>query len=258
MGLLDGWISARAARLCLMAAGLVVASALGANAAPVPAEAGPANAPRIKCNASLYRFLPGEVNLCLAAKEQQRNNVSGTVEMLKLAAAWGSKKAQYVLGVMYFNGDQMAADRPLGLAWLGLAAERGDPVYSAVLISAYGKASAQERAASKSRYEALRPVYADVVAARRAERQFDRAMRDLTRFEPYPSQVCIPGLVAGITDADADDGGPMCPSASVAVAVLNEAGDAYFEGWAGHVSVGSLEPVKDAGYKQPPEPREQR
>lgn len=250
MSSIDGWISARTARLCLLVAGFVVAGPLAAKAAPMPTEAKPVDEPRIRCNSALYRYLPGEVNFCLAVKEQQRNNVPGTLEMLKLAAAWGNKKAQYVLGLMYFNGGQVAADRPLGLAWLGLAAERGDPVYSAVLISAYGKASAQERAASKSRYEALRPVYADAVAAQRAQRQFDRAMHDLTRFEPYPSEVCASGLVAGVVDDD-DGHGPMCPSAAVVVAVLNEAADVYFVGWTGHVSVGSLEPVKDADHKSP-------
>jgi len=209
----------------------------------VPATGNPSKEASLQCNDSLYRFLPGVVNFCLAARERRRNNAIGTLEMLKLAAGRGSKKAQYAPGLMYFNGELVAADRPPGLAWLGLAAERSDRVYGAVFASAYGNATTAERQQAQTRYAALLPVYADAVAARRAQRRFDREIHELTRQEPYPSQLCSAGLTGGYPGQV-----PVCPSVSVAVALLNQVGDAYFEGWTVRVSVGALQPVRaDAG-----------
>lgn len=241
----------RAARAWLMMGGLVIAGSLPAEPLPVPATGGASKEALIQCNDSLYRFLPGVVNFCLAARERQRNNAVGTLEMLKLAAGWGSKKAQYALGLMYFNGELVAANRPLGLAWLGLAAERGDRVYGAVFASAYGKATTTERQQAQTRYAALLPVYADAVAARRAQRRFDREMHELTRFEPYPSELCIAGIAGGVA---IDQDNPVCPSSSVAVTRLNRISDMYFEGWVGHVSVGALQPVRNDDRSQPKQP----
>ena len=241
----------RAARAWLTLGGLVIAGLLPAEPLPVPAAGKPSKEASIQCNDSLYRFLPGEVNFCLAARERQRNNAAGTLEMLKLAAGWGSKKAQYALGLMYFNGELVAANRPLGLAWLGLAAERGDRVYGAVFASAYGKATTSERQQAQTRYAALLPVYADAVAARRAQRRFDREMRELTRFEPYPSELCMAGIAGGVA---IDQDNAVCPSSSVAITRLNRIGDMYFEGWVGHVSVGALQPVRNDDRRQPKQP----
>lgn len=229
----------RKARMWFAVGGLAAAAPLSAEPLPVAAPVHASTEAPVECNDSLYRFLPGEVNFCLAVRERQRNNVAGTLEMLKLAAGWGNKKAQYALGLMYFNGEQVAPNRPLGLAWLGLAAERGDATYAAVLASAYGKATPLERQQAQARYAALLPTYADAIAARRAQRRFDREMHELTRQEPYPSQVCIAGLTGGYTGQV-----PVCPSASAAVALLNRFGDAYFEGWTGHVTVGAPQPVR--------------
>lgn len=241
-------VCGRTARVWFMVGGLVAAGALQAGPLPAPAAG---NAPKeapIQCNDALYRFLPGEVNFCLAARQRQRNDAIGTLELLKLAAGWGSKKAQYALGLMYFNGELVPVNRPLGLAWLGLAAERGDRVYSAVFASAYGKATAIERQQAQARYAALLPVYADAVAARRAQRRFDREMHQLTRFEPYPSGLCIAGITGG---AFVDQNNPVCPSSPVAITELNRIGDLYFEGWVGHVSVGALQPVPNDDRHRP-------
>jgi len=247
----------RMARALLMMGGLVIAGSLPAKPLPVSATGNTSKEAAIQCNDSLYRFLPGEVNFCLAARERQRNNASGTLEMLKLASGWGNKKAQYALGLMYFNGELVAANRPLGLAWLGLAAERGDRVHAAVFASAYGKATATERQQAQARYAVLLPVYADAVAARRAQRRFDREMHELTRFEPYPSGLCIAGIaggVAGVAGENIDRDNPVCPSSSIAVTRLNQIGDMYFEGWVGHVSVGALQPVRRGDHSRPKQP----
>ena len=81
-----------AARAWLMVSGLVIAGSLPAEPLPVPATGGTSKEASIECNDSLYRFLPGEVNFCLAARERQRNNAIGTLEMLKLAAGRAARR----------------------------------------------------------------------------------------------------------------------------------------------------------------------
>ncbi|MEO8985544.1 MAG: SEL1-like repeat protein [Rhodanobacter sp.] len=190
----------------------------------------------------MYRFLPGEFNFCMAGRDLSRGNHRGAMEMLDLAAGWGSKKAQYVLGVMHFRGDALPVDHALGLAWLTLAAERHDPDYLAVLASAMHKSTPAELQRSKDLLTTMASVYADDVAARRAQRRFDRMVRELTYYEPYDVTTCIKGLTDGLI-AEEDFTSSSCPSPRYAVARLHLISDVYFDGWAGHVSVGAAEPV---------------
>lgn len=237
-------------RAWLVGALWMAATPLLAQSVPATAAVSPADDYPRTCNSSLYRFLPGEVNFCLAARDRGRGDIRGTLEMLKLAAGWGSKPAQYALGLMYFNGDQVPVDRPLGLAWLGLAAERGDRTYTAVFGLAWGKSSMADRSLAEARYEAMLLVYGDDVAARRAQRHFDRAMHELTRYEPYPTTLCIAGLTPGGFDGDSQS----CPSSGLAITMLNNVADVYFAGWQGHVTVGDLQPVQSAGKAKPVKP----
>lgn len=196
-----------------------------------------------QCNPAVFRFLPGEFNFCLAGVDIYRGDYTSGIEMLKLAAGWGSKKAQYVLGVTYFRGDSIPSDHALGLAWLALAAERRDPTYLAVLASAHGKSTAAEHQRAGEWLTTLRPKYADAVAARRAQRRFDRMMRELTYFEPYDVGVCVEGLTGGLVPqkpADQFTNG-SCPSPTFAAMRLHQLSDVYFDGWRGHVSVGEIQ-----------------
>lgn len=198
-----------------------------------------------QCNEGIYRFLPGEFNFCLAGVDMYRGNTSGALEMLKLAAGWGSKKAQYVLGIVYFRGDSIPADHALGLAWLALAAERNDPTYLAVLASAHGKSTPAEQQRAGELLKAMRPKYADAVAAKRAQRRFDRMMRDLTYWEPFDVGVCIAGLTGGVVPQKPADqfASGNCARPTFAARRLHQISDVYFDGWAGHVSVGGIQPL---------------
>lgn len=196
-----------------------------------------------QCNEAIFRFLPGEFNFCLAGIDLYRGNYTGAVEMLKLAAGWGSKKAQYVLGVVYFRGDSIPSDHALGLAWLALAAERNDPTYLAVLASAHAKSTLAEQRRAGELLATMRPRYADAVAAKRAQRRFDRMMRELTYFEPFDVSVCIEGLTGGLVPQKPADQftSASCPSPTFAAMRLHQISDVYFDGWAGHVSVGEIQ-----------------
>lgn len=85
------------------------------------------------------------------------------------SAYWGHKIAQYNLGLMYLKGVGTARDPARGLAWLTLAAERGDEP----LVRAAAWARAQlgpddvARAETLAR-DTLSPLYADAVALPRA------------------------------------------------------------------------------------------
>lgn len=198
--------------------------------------------PPPQCNEALYRFLPGEYNFCQAGVDLHRGRHNNAIELLKLAAGWGSKKAQYVLGVTYFRGDLVPADHALGLAWLALATERQDPTYLGVFASARSQSTYAEQRRAGELLTAMRPIYADAVAARRAQTRFDRMMRELTRHEPFDVGICIKGLTGGLITEEAFTDS-NCPSPRLAAARLHIISDVYFDGWAGHVSVGALETV---------------
>jgi hypothetical protein len=198
--------------------------------------------PSPQCNEALFRFLPGEYNFCQAGVDLSRGRHASAIETLKLAAGWGSKKAQYILGVTYFRGDAVPTDHALGLAWLALASERHDPTYLGVFASARSQSTYAEQRRAGELLKSMRPVYADAVAAARAQRRFDRMMRDLTHHEPFDVNVCIKGLTGGLIPEEQFTDS-SCPSPRFAAARLHLVSDVYFEGWAGHVSVGALETI---------------
>ena len=94
------------------------------------------------------------------------------IHMLKVAASWAYKPAEYNLGAMYFDGQGVPADRPMGAAWLVLAAERGDPHYVAARDWAITLLSESEFARTDALWAQLKQTYGDGVALRRAKAQW--------------------------------------------------------------------------------------
>lgn len=101
-----------------------------------------------------------------------RKDYEHAVYMLKVAASWGYKPAEYNLGVIYFQGDGVPADRTLGAAWLVLAAEGGDPRYLAARDWAITSLSKVEFARTDEQWGQLKETYGDKVALRRAKAQW--------------------------------------------------------------------------------------
>lgn len=198
--------------------------------------------PPVQCNDAVYRFLPGDSNYCLAAKMWRKGNYRQGEEFLLLAAGWGSKPAQYALGIAYFNGDGVAQNRPLGLAWLGLSSERGESDYMAALNSAYAATSVEERGRANTLYASLMKTYQDDVAAVRAKRKFDREISAMAGNPAYQPKVCISGLNSGPLSLDLDI--VSCQSAEQAVQTLSLLSRQYFEGWKSTVDVGPVVEVK--------------
>lgn len=102
------------------------------------------------------------------------------VQQLKISAAWAYKPAEYNLAVMYFQGDGVSVNRPLGAAWMFLAAERGTPLYVSARHMIVGSLSSDERAKAYSLMQELETTYGDKVALRRAKAQWARAKIDQT------------------------------------------------------------------------------
>jgi hypothetical protein len=212
--------------------------AWSASAEKAPAADDPATAPaqeRIYCMSGWERFLPGEYYACRARYHLQRQHPHQAVNMLKEAAYWANKDAQHALGLAYVNGDipGIAADRPLGIAWLALAAERKNSEYvhdytMAVLGSSRGDVSE----ASKI-YLKLRETYGDSVAGDRATRRFVREVEPLDRSAATGgNMVYIDGLT------------PLPQGAFSLSRKIHKEAERFFDGLQGTVSVGVLERVQ--------------
>ncbi|MDY1550126.1 hypothetical protein [Luteibacter sahnii] len=161
---------------------------------PLPDQRDAVSASLQPCPGGLERFLPGDYYFCSAARNYWSGHPGMARESLKDAAAWASKPAQYALGIMYFNGDHAEKNRPLGLAWLALAAERHDPAYEPSFISAYKQASTDELAQANAYWLQLKATYGDAVAGPRAERRFTRAYREIAWAVDFGGSVFIDGL----------------------------------------------------------------
>lgn len=205
------------------------------------------------CAQGLERFLPGSYYYCVGRRALAKGNKVKSVAALEQAARWGSKQAQFLLGVGYTKGDNAPLDRALGLAWLALAAERKDMVYLGVLKSSLAHASEEERARAALLYQSMLGTYGDEVAARRAERRFQRERNVLVRGEVYGVELCIAGLNAFQIEPAWDIGGKdnnFCPSRQPVWQVAQHV-DMFaaelLQGWAGHVSVGDLQKLSRQG-----------
>lgn len=185
------------------------------------------------CPLGLERLLPGEYYFCAAAREMGNGHESLSHDRLRDAAGWASKPAQYVLGLMYYHGDEGTPDRPLGIAWLALAAERHEPRFETAFATAYAKASPEEREKANAYWLKLRDKYSDRVAGRRAKARFQSEMHSLYAMAENGGTIEITGM------------GPMNQLAFTQK--MNDKSDEFFRGLDGTVTVGegqmSLEPI---------------
>ncbi len=115
---------------------------------------------------------PGVKFFTLAVQAVRQGDDAHAVDMYKVAASWAYKPAEYNLGVMYFRGQGVPANRALGAAWMVLAAERGDPPYVSardVMVTLLTKAQFEE---TDKLWGDLQKTYGDKVALRRAKAQW--------------------------------------------------------------------------------------
>ena len=196
--------------------------------APSRAQSAADGPPLIQCPNALIFYLPGAYYFCVGGHRNLDGYPKGALDYYERAAAWGHKKAQYLLGLMHFQGDGTPVDRALGLAWLTLAAERNHGDIDDALAFAQRHVSKAERLLAE-----MWPTYADEFTVERAATRYERETRDLRRSLAFGSTVYIAGLGSG--------------TASSMLRRMDQRADSFFEGArSGTVAVGALDVVFEA------------
>jgi hypothetical protein len=137
------------------------------------------------------RFLPGLYYFHKGCDYFRRGDAGAAIESWQVAAGWAVKDAQYDLGIAYFRGRGVDVDRPRGLAWLALAAERKDEAFETSLAAAWDEATPDEHARANGIWRELRKKYADEVALVHAQNRYDQELSHITG-----SRVGMPGHVS--------------------------------------------------------------
>lgn len=220
----------------------------------------------VQCNDAYYGYLPGLVDFCLGLHQWQRGRYENGIEFLKLAAGWGSKSAQFMLGMIHYNGRHVPVDRALGIAWLELANERhNDPRIGTVAKSAVKWATPAEQQRGQQLFQTMRAKYGDNVAAARAWTQYEHQVRYAAYLRggglaEMTSRNCmfLPAAQAGAggfevsQPAQAEgfaargkkpriDASGVCVPFVVFDRGAQHLSKTYFHGWEGHVTVGDLQ-----------------
>ncbi len=123
---------------------------------------------------------PGETFFAKGVTAVRKNDYEFAVNMYQVSASWAYKPAQYNLGVIYTKGEGVPEDKPLGLAWLALAAERGDKDYIAARDLAYSRMTDEEYERANAIWRDLKKNYADEVALKRAKQRWVQVRNEAT------------------------------------------------------------------------------
>lgn len=123
---------------------------------------------------------PGAKFFAYGVQAVRKGDYRHAIDMYKVAASWAYKPAEYNLGVMYFKGQGVPADRARGAAWMILAAERGDSLYVKardLMVTALTRTEFQH---TDRIWNQLKPTYGDAVALRRARARWAQVKADTT------------------------------------------------------------------------------
>lgn len=212
---------------------------------------------------------PGEKFFYEGVRAVRKQDSEFAVDRYRVSASWGYKPAEYNLGVMYTTGDGVAVDRPLGLAWLALAAERGERDYVEARDRAYAAMSDDEYARANELWRELRKTYGDAVALKRARNRWQQARSETTG--SHLGVPVSPVLVGGRGKIGYNDGKPFAKAqtdsyygfgitgsgsidGSIAFRQLRESDDPYDPKFKpapeGTVTVGDVIPISD-GVRRP-------
>lgn len=189
----------------------------------------------------------------------KKGDYSHAIGMFKVASSWAYKPAEYDLGLMYFNGDGVPVDRPLGAAWMVLAAERGDPRYIRMRDQMVTVLTDAQFSETDKLWAELRKTYGDKVALRRAEAQwaFVKSQMTGTRVGGDPGELRVGvGYGAGSFMPAASTGfvglGALTPAGSTVGAIAyrqfqqsdNPYSPIFLENRNGTATVGPLQQLK--------------
>lgn len=196
--------------------------------------------PRICFDSVYYRALPGRVNYCLGLKDWHQGHYNNALELLKLAAGWGNKNAQYTLGLIYYGGHHVAADPALGIAWFKLANERHNDEYiSLATKSAIRWATKAQKQRAEQLFQKMRHHYGDKVAT---ERAWHHLQHWVIEHGPFASG-CLKLYGAQAYAARMSSLHTSCIPIQAQRYLVQESAGRYFEGWIGTVTVEPLKQV---------------
>ena len=162
-------------RIAPLARTTTIAVALAVAAAATPAAAQVMffdSAQPIKLEDEIARYLPGVSFFQKGLDAYRKGRTDAAIDAWQSAAGWAMKDAQYNLGLAYFKGTGVAADRPRGLAWLALAAERKNPTMQGSLAAAWDSATEAEHQQANALWRELKKQYGDEVALPKAKKRF--------------------------------------------------------------------------------------
>jgi TPR repeat protein len=134
----------------------------------------------IKLEEEIARYLPGVSFFQKGLDAYKKGQTAAAIDAWQSAAGWAMKDAQYNLGLAYFKGSGVAADRPRGLAWLALAAERKNPTMQSSLAAAWDSASDAEHQQANAIWRDLKKQYGDEVALPKAKRRFETELGQIS------------------------------------------------------------------------------
>jgi hypothetical protein len=123
---------------------------------------------------------PGKKFFYTGAYAYRNGDFKYAVDMYEVASSWGYKPAQYNLAVMYLKGDGIPVDRPRAMAWIALAAERGDPTYVQAREAVYADLSKDEWEQANAIWRELKKTYGDDVALARAKARWAQVRAAMT------------------------------------------------------------------------------
>lgn len=103
-------------------------------------------------------------------------DIEHAINRLELSAFWAYEPAAYNLGILYFKGEGgFPVDRPLGTAWMFIAAENGSSMYEWARHVMVTSLDDSERSEAWKDYQRLEQKYGHAVAMHRAKAQWSLA-----------------------------------------------------------------------------------
>ncbi len=177
---------------------------------------------------------PGEYFFGLAANAFRHKDYTFAVRMYRVSASWAYKPAEYNLAVMYALGQGVPMDLPRAMAWMALAAERGEKQYVEARELINAKLSTAEFTQADAIYGELYPTYGDTSALRRAKDRWAQVRSSMTG-----SRV---GSVAGELKIGVAAAGPSAMGAAAGTpgAALNHVGTGASDILSGEEDDGSI------------------
>ena len=165
---------------------------------------------------------PGVKFFALGVQAFRKGDYRNAIDMYKVAASWAYKPAEYNLAVMYFKGQGVPVDRPLGAAWMVLAAEHGDASYVQARDMMVTLLSKSQFMQTDEHWGSLRKTYGDAVALRRAKAQWAwvKTHQTGTRVGGTTGELSVGVLDGGHTPVSLNAGGRPVKTATTGAAIL--------------------------------------